>query len=481
MTAAGWPAEEAIVRALLPAARRGNNVVAIVPPAPAWASAVLAGVVGATERPGPVLLLSSAAMVGEWAVTAGALFDGAGFEVEVLRDGTPRPAGTRRPADLVVGSPEAALAEHSRSALHPDRFAAIIFAWPEQWASGDALAAILQDTPRDAQRIVLTSGPQYVDGSDGVVEQYARKALVVNPLQLTAEGVVATSVRTMASSWANRAASLATLVDAQGGNAVIWTADSRDHALIRRTLGSLPASVALSARDIPSSGAIICYDPPTAATLGQLAAIGEVTLLTPPGTETYLSAVAPTRRPWTVGSAAAVLAGRDGQLRQQISRAVESRQHGAALYALAPLFEQFDPQQVAAALFDLWQRAGQAPVVAAKSVEAVAAQRPAPSASRTAKLWIGAGKKDDATVADFVAVLVREAGMDRANIGRIELRDAFALVEVPAVDAEILARRVTGLTIRKRKLQARVDGQPEAAPSTRRANPAPPKRRPPPR
>jgi ATP-dependent RNA helicase DeaD len=75
----------------------------------------------------------------------------------------------------------------------------------------------------------------------------------------------------------------------------------------------------------------------------------------------------------------------------------------------------------------------------------------------TAKLWIGAGKKDEATVGDFVAVLIKEAGMDRSRIGRIELRDTFALVEVPAEDAEGIAQRLVGLTIRKRKLSARVD------------------------
>ena len=58
---------------------------------------------------------------------------------------------------------------------------------------------------------------------------------------------------------------------------------------------------------------------------------------------------------------------------------------------------------------------------------------------------------------DFVAVLIKEAGMERARIGRIELRDTFALVEVPAEDAEGIAQRLVGLTIRKRKLSARVD------------------------
>jgi ATP-dependent RNA helicase DeaD len=79
------------------------------------------------------------------------------------------------------------------------------------------------------------------------------------------------------------------------------------------------------------------------------------------------------------------------------------------------------------------------------------------ASSGVAKLWIGAGKKDDATVGDFVAVLIKEAGMERARIGRIELRDTFALVEVPAEDAEGIAQRLVGMTIRKRKLSARVD------------------------
>ena len=72
-------------------------------------------------------------------------------------------------------------------------------------------------------------------------------------------------------------------------------------------------------------------------------------------------------------------------------------------------------------------------------------------------MWIGAGKRDEATVADFVAVLVREVGVERSRIGRIELRDTFALVEVPAEEAEAIALRLGGITIRKRKLTARVD------------------------
>jgi hypothetical protein len=117
---------------------------------------------------------------------------------------------------------------------------------------------------------------------------------------------------------------------------------------------------------------------------------------------------------------------------------------------------------VAAALFGLWQsRTAAAPTTAVLRTAVLEPTTPvmasSPASAAVAKIWIGAGKKDDATVADFVAVLVREVGVERSRIGRIELRDTFALVEVPAADAEAIVLRLSGITIRKRKLTARVD------------------------
>ena len=80
----------------------------------------------------------------------------------------------------------------------------------------------------------------------------------------------------------------------------------------------------------------------------------------------------------------------------------------------------------------------------------------------TTRVWIGVGKKDEATVGDIVAVLAREVGLDRSLIGRVDLRDAFTLVEVPQSEAERVALKLVGLTVRKRKLSARVDRGPSA-------------------
>ena len=476
----GWRADEAEVRDVVPTVLRGGNVVAVLPPSPAWSSPIFAGLLGRQPAAdSSVLILAAPGMVAEWAVTIGALVEATAIQVEVVRESADSSARRAiRTCEVVIASPETALECHARSALHPERFRAIVFAWPEEWHADDAVAALLQDFPRDSQRIVLTARHDQLDGADGVVERYARKALVVTgaPAESSPGMSRPLSVRTVPTSWAGRAGTCAGVLDAiNAPQATIWTADHRDHQLIHRTLGSLYPGLALATRALPAAGSVICYDLPSSQQLALLSAVGEVVLLVPPGAEAYVARLAPTRRPMLVRSAARAVVERDVALRRQVVAAIEGSDHAAALYALSPLFEQFDPQAIAAALFGLWQ-ARRAAAPALSTVEGPAADRsPAPEPARpassaVAKIWISAGKKDEATVADFVAVLVREVGMERSQIGRIELRDTFALVEVPAADADAIVQRLGGITIRKRKLTARVDqgrGGPGSAGSSR--------------
>ena len=116
---------------------------------------------------------------------------------------------------------------------------------------------------------------------------------------------------------------------------------------------------------------------------------------------------------------------------------------------------------MAAALYDLWTTAAAAP----------AAPPPLPDIPATARIFVGVGKKDGATVNDLVAVLTKEVRVERAKIGRVELRDAYSLVELPAQDAERIAGALNGTTIRRKRVTARVDRGPAAAgrePSGRR-------------
>lgn len=459
MEALGWQADDASVRELMPPILRGTSVVAVLPPSPAWAGPVAAALASAAQdQGGRVLVLTAPALVAEWGATFSAVAGGAGVRIEAARG--PSRAARRLKADaldVLIASPETALALHTRSALMTDRISAVVLAWPEGWDSDEALLVLLQDLPKDAQRIVLTAD---AGRSADLVERYARRAAVFGVPAEEADQAPVAAVRTLPTPWAGRAAAVAALLEATDPHRVtIWTVDRRDHALLTAALGGLADDVSLLARGVPESGSVICYDPPTLAELRLLATAGEVTLLVPPGAEVHTTRLAMTRRPVATESATTALLQRDASLRAEIVARIGEGVDAAALYALGPLFERHEPQHVAAALFRLWQddvrakRPSDAPPVSTQT---------AVGGVHTTRVWIGVGKKDEATVGDIVAVLAREVGLDRSLIGRVDLRDAFTLVEVPQSEAERVALKLVGLTVRKRKLSARVDRGPSA-------------------
>jgi ATP-dependent RNA helicase DeaD len=90
----------------------------------------------------------------------------------------------------------------------------------------------------------------------------------------------------------------------------------------------------------------------------------------------------------------------------------------------------------------------------AKQLEASTAAAP------RSRIWVGAGKRDEVGVGDLVGLLINELRMERSAIGKIELRDTFALVEVPAPEADRIVQALSGRTLRKRRLVARVDRKP---------------------
>ena len=65
--------------------------------------------------------------------------------------------------DLVITTPETALTLLGRSALSMDRLTALFLAWPESWSEEESLTPLMQDLPKDTQRIIYTSAPDRVE------------------------------------------------------------------------------------------------------------------------------------------------------------------------------------------------------------------------------------------------------------------------------------------------------------------------------
>jgi ATP-dependent RNA helicase DeaD len=441
--------------------------VVVAPPSPAYAVPALSGMFSRLGEGRRGLLLAAEAHLTEWGALAAAV-GGQALRIQVAR-GTAR--ATRRlragEVDLLVAAPETALELLRRSALGAEGIAAVFLAWPESWPDRESLASLMQDLDKASQRIISTWAPE---GVAELVERYARRALTIGaPGPDTSPAAPVGPVRTVGVSWERRAAALSDIVEVMDPpSAVVWTVDRSRHDDIARALPPGDPAVRVVTGDAPAAAAVIAFDLPTTDRLRQLVGAGEVVLLVPPGTESFVERVAAPRRPVRLPGAPDAVASEAATRRAAIVRVIEERRTDAPMLTLAPLFERFDPATVAAALFDLWTAAPAAPPVPAPTPT-----RTDTATAATARIYVGVGKKDGATVNDIVAVLTKEVRVERGQIGKVDLRDAYSLVELPAQEAERIARALTGTTIRRKRVAARVDRGP--AKPTRAAAARPPR------
>ena len=449
LNAGGWDSANPAVKDVVPAVTRGNNLVVVVPPAPVYATPALAALIDRRVETGlDVLVVVPSVALREWAwLLAGVAADVAPPPLVALGV---RQAERRLPqgAGVVVATGPTALALRERSLIVPDRVGAVLAAWPELWEDAEVLTVLLQDFPREVQRVVLTSNSTSVAP---LVERHAWRAMTTGiPLPFPEP---AGNVRTVAVPWDRRVGALPLLSEQLNADSLaVWTADSSRHQEIREALSGSGADIRLCNHTVETASQVIAFDPPTPEQLGPLLEAGRLTILVPPGTERWVERITAERKPLVLSS---LLDSADAELarrRRVIEKAVQEEPLDEGLMALGPVFEQHDPAAVASALYLLWTRIPR-PALARQTEQATAA---APKS----RVWIGAGKRDEVGVSDLVGFLLKEVRLDRATIGRIELRDTFALVEVPAPEAERIAQNISGKTLRKRRLVAKVDRRP---------------------
>jgi hypothetical protein len=444
----GWSPDDPFAKEAAPTAARGHNLIVVAPPTPAYATPTMAGLLSRGGERTRSLLLCPASQLDEWGAVLHRLAQPSGLRVHVAH-GTARVMRRLRAdaVDMVIASPETALTLESRSALNMESIGSLLLAWPENWLEDEGIAPLMQDLPKEAQRIICTAEAQRVGG---LVERYARKALTVQASGL--EGSPAGPVRTVGVPWARRVQLLGDLVELLDPvSLVIWTVDRSYHDAIGQTVPLHQPEIRLTTGDAPPAGTIVAFDLPTGERLRQLLRAGEVVLLVPPGTESYVARMAAPRRPLQLPGLIDTVTSAAGGYRAAIVKAIEAGKLDRSLLTLAPLFERHDPTAVAAALFELWTAAAApAPTV--------------PDIPATAKVFVGVGKKDGATANDLVAVLTKELRVDRSKIGRIELRDAYSLIEIPAQEAEKVAAGLNGTTVRRKRVTARVDRGPTRSP-----------------
>jgi ATP-dependent RNA helicase DeaD len=228
----------------------------------------------------------------------------------------------------------------------------------------------------------------------------------------------------------------------------VWTATEAAASEVRLALAGATPSVVVFQDQPPEAEIVVAYDLPTSSRLASLAAAGPLLLLVPPLAMGYIEGLGLDTRP--VQLPGVVEAARTGALerRKAVADVIASTTLDGAVLALAPLFDRFEPARVAAALYHLWT---ERPPAAAAPREASLAVPP------LARMFVNAGRNDGITVADLVAVLTKEIGVDRTAIGRIELKDTHALVELPAQGIDSVIAAMDGKLLRRKRVSARLD------------------------
>jgi ATP-dependent RNA helicase DeaD len=428
------PVFDAAHRAAL---EHGKPIVYVCPPA-AWAVVPLLELLPATAgaSPSTLVLVPDAADVTDMAGAFRSIPSRLPVHALTGLSRTERLLKSSRVTTLVA-VPLDALRLVSRSALKLDGLQHILVIHPENMpADGDGsdLDSLLAEAAA-AQRLIVTSDDTSISG---FLERHARRAPVVlqsrpppKPLGGARYAVVDRSART-------RAARVA-LDILDPGSTLLWDPEpNRDW----EELAGAGDIHLLGSAEGQSADLAIAADLPSTEILAQLMrAAGQVLLLVRPGQFPYLRLLADPLKPLRLPSDVDRVRARAVTTRAALRQLLQGGGLAEELLAIEPLLEEYDPALVAAAALTQHQARGE------ESQEVEAWNR----------IFVSVGRKDGARPGDLVGALINAAGLRRHEVGRIDVKENFTLVDVRSETANHAIKGLAGETIKGRRVSARLD------------------------
>src|SRR3989454_89109 len=327
---------------------------------------------------------------------------------------------------VLAGPPADLAALVARSALKLETIETLVLAWPEGFAA--ELDTLLAEAPT-ARRVILSWNPPALDA---FLERHARRPEIIGNLPLDDAGQP--------------------LGPVTSARYAIVAAGRKRVGDVLDTLRSLRPYVwsggpVVAPAETPD--AVVAAVLPTRDELRLLAGIAQPTVLVLASQLPYLRSIA-TLTPLALPSPADRAQDRNAQLRAQISARLRQGDVDAELAVLAPLFEDHAPAMGAAA------------VLAIRRQPATAAGGDQPSAVRPGetgwgRVFVSVGPEGLGAAKDLGWALIKEAGLQKGQIGKIDVRETFSLVDIAAPAVDQAVRRLTGVAIHGRRGAARPD------------------------
>lgn len=477
----GYARPTALQRASVPVLRRGGNAVLRGAAGSGKTAAYGLGLIDrlAAEdvpvaegpRPRVLVIVPTSATASRIAASLARFARSVDRRASALEPGWARP---EEGVDVIVASPSAALREVEAARLKLDAVEAFVLDGASAVAelgSGEPVETLTLSLPRDAQRVLLSA--EFSEAVEDYIERHVRRALRIPSRSETAEGAGRAgggAVGYIVVDEAARPAVASDLILSRSGArppVVYCRTEPRADALAEdlglrgfRLGGDGDATVTADGGPEAEGAYAISYDVPFDT--GQLTSRhgdGGIVLLAPRELS-HLREIAGAARlelraeaeptPTPVPSDVA-------SFRDRLRSAAETEDLSAQFLVLEPLLDEISAAELAAAATALLRR--RAPVREPKEPqprEAVSAPSgQAPPA--WVRLFMSVGHRDEVRPGDLVGAITGEVGVSGDDIGRIDIRDTFSIVEVTKDIAQRVIETMNGITLKGRSLRVDYD------------------------
>jgi ATP-dependent RNA helicase DeaD len=369
----------------------------------------------------------------------------------------------RQPPQVISGPPTEILQLMQAAVLKLESIRSVVIAWPNDMREPDraALETIFAEVPKDARRVIVAS--EVDTAVEALIERYARRA----PRTGGSEGEepVSLDMRYVTAAPQVMPGALRRVLDAadpEGAAIVVPTPAAALEArevLADLGLASDPAFTVGEEFPGQTPGLVVFYGIPAGRTNLQAAASAGARVLVvaqPRQLPSLRAMVSGTVSPMSLPEHVRWARRRDETVRDELREELLKGRLWREVLALEPLLDEFDGLEVAAAALRLLE------TERTRSRESEPTRKASGGSSGMARVFVNVGSRDGARAGDLVGALTNEVGIDRAAIGKIEMRESFSLIEIDPSIASEVPTKLTGVSIRGRRIIARLDQQEKA-------------------
>ena len=384
-----------------------------------------------------------------------------------------------RPVLAVAGTPAELLALVRSSLLKLDTVRTIVLAWVDDILDEgpevvNALEGVLGELSEAGRIIVARKLTPVVEN---LAERYARRARRVGVADSEAPQIPADYelpiIKYVTVAGSARASALRRLLDDLDPPSAMIVARDEDAAAeaarILRTLGYHEDDESMTVTrgyvGNASTHTVIFYQPPV--TPGELQRITQakpvqVVVVAAPGEVPWLRELTSGRlAPLNFHGPERRAHDREETVRQELRAVLARGVPAREVISLEPLLREFDGTELAAAALHVLEReraqrrlaeTNQAPAARPKPADGA---RPRSAAAGMTRLFMTIGTRDGVKVGDLMGIIAGEGGIAGDRVGKIDLQESHALVEVAEADAAGVITRVNGSMIKGRRVVVR--------------------------